>query len=321
MIEPVDGITQKDGQDAPWFDASTDRYTMCYFDPPEGLERHILTMYDLKAGPIEVHDRHPGALAQLVLVFDGGGEIQLPGHTHIFEPGSYMFCGFDVGSPVVIKGPWHSFGASLSPLGWAALSRAPANKNRNRIMPARDFLGEDIETFASELHARFLAGELTDAELSHSLAKWIETRLHPVAARYERLINRVVEWLSSSLNPDVETLLDTLDFSRRQAERLVSRFFGYSPAALARKFRAIRAAHLLAQPDLTDEGEAEIAAAFCDQSHMIHEIRRFCGYTPSRLGGSEESIFQTMIGLPHLDQLKQFRVIGSLNGHDFHHKR
>ena len=75
--------------------------------------------------------------------------------------------------------------------------------------------------------------------------------------------------------------------------------------------RAVRAANLLAQPHLTDEGEAEIAAAFYDQPHMIREIRRYCGYTPARLGGPEEPLFQTMLRLKNLDRLKQYRMIGA----------
>jgi len=66
----------------------------------------------------------------------------------------------------------------------------------------------------------------------------------------------------------------------------------------------------LAQPELSDEGEAEIADAFYDQPHMVREIRRYCGYTPSRLGGPADPLFQTMLRMKNLDRLKQFRAIG-----------
>ena len=117
-------------------------------------------------------------------------------------------------------------------------------------------------------------------------------------------------WLGSSLSPDVELLFGQLDYSRRQAERLITRYFGLTPMALSRKYRAVRAASLLAQPELTDEGEAEIATAFYDQPHMIREIRRYCGYTPTLLGGPEEPLFQVMLRMKNLERLKEFRRIG-----------
>ena len=43
---------------------------------------------------------------------------------------------------------------------------------------------------------------------------------------------------------------------------------------------------------------------------MIREIRRYTGYTPTRLGGDKEPVFQTLLRLRNLDRLEQFRVIG-----------
>ena len=74
---------------------------------------------------------------------------------------------------------------------------------------------------------------------------------------------------------------------------------------------AVRAANLLSQPDLSDEAEAEIASAFYDQPHMIREIRRYCGYTPARLGGGDEPLFQTMLRMRNLARLRRYRNVGS----------
>jgi methylphosphotriester-DNA--protein-cysteine methyltransferase len=91
---------------------------------------------------------------------------------------------------------------------------------------------------------------------------------------------------------------------------LVKRYIGLNPAALARKYRAIRAAALLGEPDLSDEAEAEIATAFYDQPHMIREIRRYCGYTPTRLGGPRDPLFQQLLRMKNLDRFRNFRAIG-----------
>ena len=170
--------------------------------------------------------------------------------------------------------------------------------------------GPEVDDFAKTTNGLYRSGQITGKEACDLLAEWIAPRLKSVPSGHQRLIGSAFAWLGSSLNPDVEELFAGLDYSRRQAERLVTKYFGLSPKALSRKYRAVRAASLLAQPELTDEGEAEIAAAFYDQPHMIREIRRYCGYTPTRLGGPEEPLFQTMLRMKNLDRLKGFRTIG-----------
>ena len=291
-------------------DASTERFALTYYDPPEGLERHILTLFHFQFDEPQLMDRHPGALGQLFLSPRGSGAVRFGDRTDHFEPGAHMFSGFETAAPFHVDGPWHVIGASLSALGWAALAGAPASTHVDRLLPARELLGEEIDAFAHGLNAAYNAGKVSGEAACSALAEWIAPRLSPVPDPHRAFIGQVLAWLGSSLHPDVEALFGPLDYSRRQAERLVERYFGFTPAALARRFRAIRAANLLAQPDLSDEAEAEIAAAFYDQPHMIREIRRYCGYTPTRLGGESEPIFQTLLRMRNLDRLDQFRTIG-----------
>lgn len=291
-------------------DASTDHFTLTYFDPPVGLERHVLTLFHFVWEEPVIEDRHPGGLGQLFFTPLGSGEMRFGDHADPLDGPVHMFSGFETAATLRVEGPWHAFGASLTPLGWAALARVPASDVVNRLIPANELLGPDIGNFADEITARYRAGELSGAQACEMLGQWIADHLHPVSKAHRVLIDRTFAWLGTSLNPDVDALFETLDYSRRQAERLVIRYFGFAPAALARRFRAIRAANLLSQPALTDEGEAEIAAAFYDQPHMIREIRRYCGYTPTRLGGEAEPLFQTMLRLRNIDRLKQFRTFG-----------
>lgn len=292
-------------------DASNDRFRLTYFNPPAGLERHVLALFHFEWNEEEIIDRHPGALGQLFLTPRGRGEISFGERSQPLEGDAHIFSGFEVAAPFRIEGPWHSVGASLSPLGWASLARVPASTSLNRFSPAREILGDEVDVFASDLNRRYRSGETSGEQACRELGEWIVPRIIPIASAHELVIERTLGWLGSSLNPDVENLFAKLNYSRRQAERLVTRYFGFTPAALARKMRAIRSANLLSQPDLTDEGEAEIAAAFYDQPHMIREIRRYCGYTPARLGGAGEPLFQTMLRMKNLDRLKQYRNIGA----------
>lgn len=235
--------------------------------------------------------------------------MEFDGRADPAATGAYLFCGFNAARPMRMTGPWHAIGASLSPLGWAALTRASARQHYDRLMPASELMGEPITDFATDLIRRYNACIIDGEEACRELAAWIGERLHPIHSAHEVVIEETIGWLGSSLNPDVDDLFAKLHYSRRQGERLVEQYFGLTPAALARKFRAVRASALLSQRGLSDEAEAEIAAAFSDQSHMIREIRRFCGYTPSRLGGPGDPIFHTMIQLKNLDRLERFRAI------------
>jgi AraC-like DNA-binding protein len=199
----------------------------------------------------------------------------------------------------------------LSPIGWAALTRASVKDYRNRFMPAGELLGESINRLSDSIIARRLSGVISSEQACLELADWIKARLTPIPEAHEHVIERTLAWLGSSLNPPLEALVEGTQYSRRQIERLVQRYFGFAPRQLARKFRAIRAANLLAEPNLTDEGEAEIAEAFVDQPHMIREIRRFCGYTPSRLGGPKDPLFMRLTNMQNLDRYRPYRAVGT----------
>lgn len=286
------------------------RFDLTYYDPPKEIARHVLALFHFACDEDEISDRHPGALGQLVLMPCGEGKSFHRDDGALVSGPAIMFAGFETAAPFVMKGPWHAIGASLSPLGWAALTKRSAKDYFDRFLDPEPILGPDIGVFAHATNAAYRSGVLSGKRACDALAQWIAPRLNQLPRDHEILIEKAFEWLGSSLSPDVDTLFSSLEYSRRQAERLVMRYFGLSPRALARKYRAVRAASLLAQPELTDEAEAEIAGAFYDQPHMIREIRRYCGYTPTRLGGEGEPIFQAMLRLKNLDRLKGFRTIG-----------
>lgn len=291
-------------------DASNEHFELKYFNPPAGLERYILTLFDLRLRDGPVSDRHVGALGQLHLVVRGGVTGRFGDRIDSVEHGTALFNAFKVAVPYTYHGPFWCFGASFSPHGWAALTGASVKEYGNRYMHASELLGEDIDRFYEDIVPRRLSGETSDQEACIELAEWIRPRLNPVSDDHERVMDKVLAWLGSSLNPPIEDLVADEQYSRRQIERLVQRYFGFAPKGLARKFRAVRAANLLAQPNLTDEAEAEIADAFFDQPHMIREIRRFCGFTPSRLGGQGGTMFERLTHMQSLERMKPYRKIG-----------
>lgn len=288
----------------------TSQFDLEYFDPPEGLEKYILTTFDIQWNEGVVEGRHLGATGQLFLAVSGRGYVQFGDRKDWVDGRPMLFNAFEVATPYKMRGPYRNIGASLSPYGWAALTHAPLDRYGNRLLSASDWLGEEVNHMSDDIISRCQSGALTGEQACLELAEWIRPRLKPIPKAHEAVIDRVLAWLSISLNPPIDELFEDAAYSRRQIERLVGRYFGFTPKALARKFRAIRAANLLAQPGLTDEGEAEIADAFHDQSHMIREFRRFCGFTPTHIEELDDRMFKRLTHMQNLDRLKRFRSIG-----------
>jgi AraC-like DNA-binding protein len=278
-------------------------FSLEYFDPAPGQEREVLTSFQYSRDDTEIVDRHPGALPQLAVFLRGEGGVQFGERFDPARPGVMMLSGFSRAAPYRMQGPWHAVGVSLTPVGWAAIAKLSAREARDRYLHGEGAAGPALAAFANELVRRYTSGEIVLGEARTLLCAWIEGNLNPVPKAHEALLGQVANWLGEGLHPPVEALFEATPYSRRQTERLVEQYFCLPPAALARKYRAIRAAALLAQPSLTHQAEADIAEAFYDQPHMVREIRRYCGYTPSRLGGEADPLFHTMLAMRNFDRL------------------
>ena len=107
----------------------------------------------------------------------------------------------------------------------------------------------------------------------------------------------VSEWLARSITPDVADLEARCGYGMRQIQRLSDRYFGLPPSALARKYRALRAAVLLSRPSLSDDDIAAVQDHFYDQPHMIREMRLFAGRTPARIADPDTPYLSAIMDL------------------------
>lgn len=172
-----------------------------------------------------------------------------------------------------VDGPFHCFGVSLRAIGWKALIGLPAHALGNRIV-------DGVEVFGPECHAlleRLRALDTLEAMIAE-IEPFLLARRRPVPKSHLALARAAREWAASGAT-DVASFYAMVPMGERQATRLCNEYFGGPPKLLARKFRAIRAAMAIYQRG--DPGEA--ADAFFDEPHMIREIRRFTGHTPTTL--------------------------------------
>ncbi len=275
-----------------------------YIAPPSAISDYVTTLYHFRCEEAEIRDIQPASIGHLSLFPYGKGEMLFASGRRDPNPEIAMLTPLSTATPIVVEGPFHVIGAALTPQGWGALTGLHAGEHRDRMIEARTVLGSEVVALGERLNAGYRAGKFSGRECALELGAFIEGRARPLNARHNELIRTVNQWLGASLNPDLTDLMAAASYSERQVQRLVERYFGLPPQALARKYRALRAAAWLSFPQLTPEYEAQLADAFFDQSHMIREIQRFAGRTPARLSDDESPFLNEMI------DLKNFRELG-----------
>lgn len=284
---------EPEGGNVPLTDAAL--FSLDYLAVPTAISQYVTTFYHFRCDESKIRDIQPAAIGHLTLFPYGKGCMEFadgrvePSHeVNLISP-------FSVAANFDVDGPFHAVGAALSPLGWASLTGMCAAEHGNRVYKASDHLGSAIERIGSQLCADYRTGTRDPGPIVDALSDFIAEVARPLPPRHADLIAACNKWIGSGMNPELDDLYANVAYSRRQAQRLVERYFGLPPSALARKYRALRAATLLTLPSLRPELEDEIADAFYDQSHMIREIRLFAGRTPSRLGEPDNPFLTEML--------------------------
>lgn len=274
-----------------------------YIAPPPTLAPFVTTLYHFRCDEPVIRDIQPASIGNLCLFPHGTGEMHFADGRRDPNHSVGLMTPLSRATPIVVEGPFHAFGAALTAIGWAALTGMHAGQHRDRLLAAGTVLSPEIDTLGEKLLAGYRAGSVTGRECALAIGAFIEQRVKPINPRHCELIAATGRWLSQSFNPEVSELSGVADYSARQVQRLVERYFGLPPRALARKYRALRAAALLSAPELSMEDEAAIAEAFFDQSHMIREIAHFVGRTPARLTDNTTPYLAEMIDARNLREL------------------
>lgn len=282
---------------------SGDLIEVNYIAPPAAISDFVTTLYHFRCDEPEICDIQPASVGHFAIFPKGRGEMLFRDGRRDPNHASVVMTPLSTAHPIQVKGPMHTIGAALTPLGWAALTGLHAGENCDRLLWAGDVLGQDAVDLGETLNGDYLSGLRTGHECALAIGEFLKSRFKPVNSRHAELIKTVNTWLGSSLNPSLDDLCAAAAYSTRQVQRLTERYFGLPPQALARKYRALRAAALLSFPSLTPEFEAQLADAFFDQSHMIREINLFVGRTPSRLKGPDSPFLSEMIAPKNLREL------------------
>jgi AraC-like DNA-binding protein len=155
------------------------------------------------------------------------------------------------------------------------------------------WLGEDLSLLADRIIA--LADALGDGVLAlrerlldcadvvarfELVERWLQARLRPHA-----MVHPAVRWAvdriaASAGQVSVDELARQTGYTRKHLNALFQRQVGFGPKALARVHRFTSALALLGRHREVPWTELALHCGYYDQSHLVHDFRRFSGYAP-----------------------------------------
>lgn len=268
-----------------------------YIAPAPDMAGIIHTLFVMRVGEGRVEDVMPSYSAQFFSFVEGSGEVRFPdrpvGRSTDFTLNAPMLRA----APMVLEGPVLNVGASFTPLGWAAFSGLAADEVHDTSLCATTIFDDAALAPLRLGIAQCRAGEIEAQDYARAIEDFIRATCRSARngprPEHVELVAAIDRWLASEFNPPIERLYGSVPLGQRQVQRLCKRYFGVPPAQLVKRFRAIRAAMLLAHEDLSDELRNEVLGAYFDQAHLIHDIRRYTGRTPKVL--AQEPLAQNML--------------------------
>ncbi|MBV7258613.1 helix-turn-helix transcriptional regulator [Erythrobacter crassostreae] len=256
--------------------------------------------FELIAAPAECADlintffvvtSDTASLAEMMPAYSAQMMVYIEGSSDLRPDAGEVFCSQPVtctapllaATPFTLKGPVKIIGASLTPLGWHCLSGLAADEVNNCMVPSETILDAEEIAEMQGLAQECRRGSVPNERICDAMADAIGRRRGQINAEHARFVKAVTKWLSSTLNPPLEALYSEVGISVRSAQRLCKRYFGVSPSRLVKRYRAIRAAMFLANPNLSESMRSDILGIYFDQAHLIRDIRRYTGRTPTAL--------------------------------------
>jgi AraC-like DNA-binding protein len=253
--------------------------------PPAEAAALVHTFYTIETGGGRIEEAIPAYSAQLLVMVRGRVRFTFAGGTTGESAAVFINTPQMHSARAVLEGPVLQIGASLTHTAWQKLANLPADEVHDRLLPA-DAVLTPAQIAALEAAAAACGeGQITPEDVCAALTEVIAAAPYSLKADHVAVVDAIGRWLASDFDPALADLYAGLDLSPRQVQRICRRFFGVAPAQVAKRFRAVRAAMLLAQPGLSKDIHDRLMATYFDQAHLIRDIRRYTGRTPSQFRG------------------------------------
>ena len=177
-------------------------------------------------------------MGNIRVVLDGGGVLHLPNGEKKYINSAFLL-GPTMGAYFMeAEAGTRLFSVGIRPQGWAPICGVSAEEASDKVFDLASFAGGMARSAIDEMrNARSLAemSVAADRFFSQLLAK-NERR------RRSNYSHALAHWLLDPNDLEIDRLVEMMDVSRRQTDRIAKMYFGASPKYLQRKYRALRAA-------------------------------------------------------------------------------
>lgn len=250
--------------------------------PATEAEALVHTFYTIATEADEIEEAIPAYSAQLLVMVRGRVHFTFADGTTGTSAPVFINAPQLRSARAVLEGPVLQIGASLTHMAWQRLAGLPADEVHDRLLPAEAVLTPEQIAALEAAAADCREGRITPEDVCAVLTEVIAAAPHSLRPDHEAVVEAIGRWLASGFDPALADLYASLSISPRQVQRICRRFFGVAPAQVLKRFRALRAAMLLSQPGFSRETHDQLMATFFDQAHLIRDIRRYTGRTPSQ---------------------------------------
>ena len=219
-------------------------------------------------------------MGNIRVILSGSGTLHTPGGGVERVPSAFLL-GPTMGAYYMeAEAGTRVFGIGIRPRGWIALCGMSAEEATDRIIDLTSFAGGMGRSTVEELRNARDLSEMAKAA-DQFFVRLLNRRSSRKTNGYSEALGR---WLLDPQDLSLDTLIDMMDVSRRQTDRVAKLYFGASPKFLQRKYRALRAADRIRAGETSWMTAA--GGAYYDQSHFIKEFKTFIGVTPRQFIGN-----------------------------------
>jgi AraC-like DNA-binding protein len=250
--------------------------------PPGELAGMVNTFYIVEMDAGRIEETIPAYSAQLIVLVKGGLRIAYAdGHR---EQSSTV----TINAPqmrsaaCVLEGPVTLVGASFCHVAWQAFANLAADRVHDRMIPAATVMSAERIAALVAAAGACRDGLISPEALCDDLGAAIAAAPFVPRADHVAAVEAMLAWLASGFDPALGDLHEAVSMSPRQLQRISRRFFGVPPAQVLKRFRALRAMMLLATPGIDEALGDALMASYFDQAHLIRDMRRYTGRTPSQ---------------------------------------
>lgn len=275
-----------------------------YFEPRANIRQYVSSYYDAHV-PMGFSDFMRAEIPNLRLIISGSVTWPMGGKTYTFNTGDMILTGATfAASPITFSDDFRVFGMAVTPLGWANMFDLSSADLADDIIALRGFVEPTVEPLLE------IALNVDGAKRALAADDIISALIKPRDDLPLTHMDAITQWLTNPEPSELSDLLDNIELSHRQVDRICRQYFGASPKKLHSKFRALHSANRLTWKELTDWRDIALTSYY-DQSHFIREFKRYNGRTPKEfIMGAHNLVRQSIKDRLAISHGSPFSLIG-----------